>query len=133
MMNYNTKSKCFIINFTFFGYYSWLPEVKRKFKIGCMVLEEKEESEDDLTLYTYHWLFFDKSIKKILTKVFLSKLPNYFKNRHLICNNEFTDTFLEKLTNVEIIEETLSHYKDDFGKYVVGGLVNSAIREYYVL
>lgn len=124
MINY---TKYFIINFTFFGHYSWLPELEGNFKIGCIVLEVEEENE----FYTYHWLFFEYYIKKRLTKVFLSKLSNYFDNHRNALYNKFTSTSPGKLTKVEIFEKTLSHYNKDFGKDVIGYLVNSMLREYY--
>lgn len=123
-------TKYFIINLTFFGHYSWLPELKGNFKMGCMIFEV-EECDSDLILYTYHWLFFDRYIKKRLTKVFLSNSLNYFNNHLSRNNNKFTSTFPGKLTKVEILEKTLSYYKDSFGKDVIGYLVNSMLQEYY--
>ena len=119
-------TKYFVVNLTFFGCYSWLPERYNLWKLCCIISETKEamfEGCDDY-VYVYNYIFFDRrNIKKTLTK---SSLLTIFNNWSHFFDRD-SETYSRSLTKAEIIEIIKEWYSSK-GSFM-GDLIRTSVLE----
>ena len=120
-------TKYFVVNLTFLGCYSWLPEEYKLWKLCCIISETKDamfEGCDDYVVYVYNCIFFHRrNIKKTLTK---SSLLTMFDNwSHFL--DKYSETYSRSLTKAEIIEVIKKWYSSK-GSFM-GDLIRTRVLE----